>query len=169
MAASVRCTARECAVAEDTTNLTGTPSLNRWCAFFKLKDMLQEYDFIPDEMRAYLRNNGRHFNRKSCEWAVRQMRGADGRRIEALDKDAVETMLKNNGVELERNKGYDHVYVANMCRADFYGTAIDDERHFALYVKCVIDDPDAVGGMVFNRWLADCDSKGVAIDWEELL
>lgn len=164
----MKCTARECAV-EDTTNLIGTSSFFWWRAFKLNKIMLQEYDFIPDEMRAYLRNNGRHFNRKACEWAVSQMRGADGRRIEPLDKDAVEAMLKNNGIELERSKGYDHVYVANMCQADFYGTAIDDERHFALYVKCVIDDADAVGGMVFNRWLADMDSKGVSIDWEELL
>ena len=36
--------------------------------------MLQEYDIIPKEMRAYLRNNGRHFNKKACEWAVKNMR-----------------------------------------------------------------------------------------------
>ena len=30
-------------------------------------------------------------------------------------------------------------------------------------------DAGAVGGMIFNRWLADCDTKGIAIEWEDLL
>ena len=136
--------------------------------------MLQEYDIIPREMRAYLRNNGRHFNKKACELAVRNMRKYNDttrrmERIEPLDKTAVDELLKNNGITLDDARGYDYVYVANMCKADFYGTAIEDERHMALYIKCVIDDADAVGGMLFNRWLADCDTKGISIDWEELL
>ena len=136
--------------------------------------MLQEYDIIPREMRAYLRNNGRHFNKKACELAVKNMRKYNDttrrfERIEPLDKNAVDELLKNNGITLDDARGYDYVYVANMCKADFYGTAIEDERHMALYIKCVIDDADAVGGMIFNRWLADCDTKGISIDWEELL
>ena len=136
--------------------------------------MLQDYDIIPKEMRAYLRNNGRHFNKKACEWAVKNMRKYNEttrrlERIEPMDKTAVDELLKNNGITLDDARGYDYVYVANMCKADFYGTAIEDERHMALYIKCVIDDADAVSGMVFNRWLADCDTKGIAIDWEELL
>ena len=136
--------------------------------------MLQEYDIIPREMRAYLRNNGRHFNKKACELAVKNMRKYNDNtrrfeRIEPLDKNAVDELLKNNGITLEDARGYDYVYVANMCKADFYGTAIEDERHMALYIKCVIDDADAVGGMIFNRWLADCDTKGISIDWEDLL
>lgn len=136
--------------------------------------MLQEYDVIPREMRAYLRNNGRHFNKKACEWAVNNMRKYNDttrrlERIEPLDKNAVDELLKDNGITIDDARGYDYVYVANMCKADFYGTAIEDERHMALYIKCVIDDADAVGGMIFNRWLADLDTKGIAIDWEELI
>ena len=136
--------------------------------------MLQEYDIIPREMRAYLRNNGRHFNKKACELAVRNMRKYNEttrrmERIEPLDKNAVDELLKNNGITIDYARGYDYVYVANMCNADFYGTAIEDERHMALYIKCVIDDADAVGGMIFNRWLADCDTNGISIDWEDLL
>lgn len=136
--------------------------------------MLQEYDIIPREMRAYLRNNGRHFNKKACEWAVRNMRKWNSNtnsseKIEMKSKDEIDELLKTHGITLSKNKGYDYVYVANMCKADFYGTAIEDERHMALYIKCVVDDADAVSGMIFNRWLADCDTKGIAIDWEELL
>ena len=136
--------------------------------------MLQEYDIIPKEMRAYLRNNGRHFNKKACEWALKNMRKYNENtrrleRIEPMDKTAVDELLKNNGIALDDAIGYDYVYVANMCKADFYGTAIEDERHIALYIKCVIDDADAVSGMIFNRWLADLDTKGIAVDWEELI
>lgn len=136
--------------------------------------MLQEYDIIPKEMMAYLRNNGRHFNKKACEWAVKNMRKYNEstrrlERIEPLDKTAVDELLKNNGITLDDARGYDYVYVANMCKADFYGTAIEDERHMALYIKCVIDDADAISGMIFNRWLADLDTKGIAVDWEELI
>lgn len=125
-------------------------------------------------MRVYLRNNGRHFNKKACEWAVSNMRKWNSNtnsseKIEMKSKDEIDELLKTHGITLNKNKGYDYVYVANMCKADFYGTAIEDERHMALYIKCVIDDADAVGGMIFNRWLADCDTKGITIDWEELI
>ena len=135
---------------------------------------LDIYDMKPEGMIAYLRYNGWHFNKKACEWAVKNMRKYNEttrrlERIEPLDKNAVDELLKNNGITLDDARGYDYVYVANMCKADFYGTAIEDERHMALYIKCVIDDADAVGGMIFNRWLADCDTKGISIDWEELL
>ena len=86
-----------------------------------------------------------------------------------MDKTTVDALLKNNGITLDDARGYDYSYVANMCKADFYGTAIEDDMHMALYIKCVIDDADAVGGMIFKRSLADLDTKGIAVDWEELL
>lgn len=51
----------------------------------------------------------------------------------------------------------------------FFLSPIRDDRHLALYVKCVVEDADAVSGMIFNRWLADMDSKGEPIEWEEML
>jgi hypothetical protein len=56
-----------------------------------------------------------------------------------------------------------------MCKADFLGSSIKDERHLALYIKDVIDDVDAEDGLVFNRWYADMSYTGIAIDWEEML
>ena len=64
---------------------------------------------------------------------------------------------------------YDHVYVANMCKADFLGSSVVDENHLAKYVKDVIDDDDAYDGIVFNRWYADMCRKGIAIDWENMI
>lgn len=56
-----------------------------------------------------------------------------------------------------------------MCKADFLGSSITDEKHMALYIKDVIDDEDAYDGIVFNRWYADMCYTGVAIDWEDML
>lgn len=135
---------------------------------------LQDYDMIPYDMRAYLRNNGRHFNKKACDYAVRNMMKYNAstrqlERIDAMTKEQVDELLMNNGVTLDNARGYDYVYVANMCKADFFMSSIADEAHLAMYVKDVIDDPDAPAGSVFNRWLADMDSKGEPIEWKEML
>jgi len=56
-----------------------------------------------------------------------------------------------------------------MCKADFFGSSIIDDKHLALYVKDVIDDVDAPDGLVFNRWYADMSYMGIAINWEDML
>ena len=136
--------------------------------------MLQDYDIIPKEMRAYLRNNGRHFNKKACEWAVNNMRKYNEttrrlERIEPLDKTAVDELLKNNGITLDDARGYDYVYVANMCKADFWGSSIKDEESMARYVKDTVDDVDQKDGFIFNRFYADCCHGGLPIPWDDVL
>ena len=86
---------------------------------------LDLYDMKPEGMIAYLRYNGWHFNKKSCEWAVKQMWKYNSvtkrdERIEYIDKEKVEEMLSKHNVTLDNNAGYDHVYVANMARAVYY-------------------------------------------------
>jgi hypothetical protein len=71
--------------------------------------------------------------------------------------------MKLHGVSLENNSGYDHVYIANMCRADFYGSSVIDDRHLAMFVKDYVDDADAYNGMPFTRFYADCVGSGTPI------
>lgn len=78
-------------------------------------------------------------------------------------------MLSRFGIKLEHDQLYDSVYVANMCKADFFGHSIEDEIHLIRYVKDVIDDDDAYDGIVFNRWYADMCYQGIAVDWSEML
>lgn len=47
--------------------------------------------------------------------------------------------------------------------------AIADKAGVARYIKDVLDDEDGYDGIAFNRWLADCARKGVAIPWEDVL
>lgn len=130
------------------------------------------YDEYPEAMLIYMRNYGPHFNRKLFEFAVSKMMRVDkneAKKLAAISKQDVDNILKAHGVELKNNQLYDAAYVANMCKADFVGSSITDERHLALYVKDVIDDIDAVDGLVFNRWYADMSYIGIAIDWEEMI
>lgn len=132
-------------------------------------DMTQ-FDKKPEGMINYLRYNGPHFNEKLCDFAVSKMaKKSNGREvpITPFTKKEVDTMLGNYGITLENNNLRDYVYVANMCKADFLGSSIEDNLHVARYIKDVIDDDDAYDGIVFNRWLADMARKGEPIDWDD--
>lgn len=130
------------------------------------------YDEIPEGMKTYINNYGCHFNKKlSDEAAHRMYKMVNGKKeyIQPYTKEQVETLMKNYGVQLERNKLWDFVYVANMCKADFLGSSIPNEQLLAKYVKDVIDDPDAEEGFIFNRFYADTVFMNNPIDWEEML
>ena len=90
-------------------------------------------------------------------------------KIEPFTKDQVDSMLAKYGVTLENNVDYDYVYVANMGKADLLKSSITDEQHLALYVKDVVDDIDAGDGEIMREWDAKMTSRGIAVDWEEIL
>ena len=131
-----------------------------------------QYDVYPEAMLIYMRNYGPHFNKKLCDFAVSKMkRNVNGKmqKIQPVSKEELKNLMSMNGFVLENDQLYDSVYVANMCKADFLNSSVIDEIHMLKYVKDVIDDPDAVDGLVFNRWYADMCYMGIAIDWEEML
>lgn len=135
---------------------------------------LDIYEPLPRAMRRYLSHNGWHFNSLALSFAVKSMRRkntATGKmeRIEMLDKDDVDTLLTAQGVKLENAVGLDYVYVANMAKADYWKSSIEDEKHMALFVKDTIDDTDAADGQIMRRWYADMVAQGQPIEWEELL
>lgn len=135
---------------------------------------LDMYDDIPEEMRRYLKQNGWHFNRKACEFAVSLMRKKNPttgklERVEMMPKEQVDSLLAKFGITLENNVDYDYVYVANMVKADMYKSSIADEQHLAMYVKDVIDDADAGDGEVMREWDAKMTSRGIAVEWDEIL
>lgn len=125
-------------------------------------------------MEAYLSNFGWHFNKKMCDFAVSLMKKinpATGKkeRIEPISKEKVEELLTKYGVKLDNNSLYDFVYVANMGKADFFKSSIPDEQHLAVYVKDVIDDPDAPDGTTMRRWYATMIASGEPIEWDEMI
>lgn len=130
---------------------------------------LTQYDEMPEALVNYMRHYGPHFNRKLCEFAVGMMTKDDGQKITPYNKEQVKTILTRYGIVLKNDQLHDSTYVANMCKADFLGSSIQDESHLALYIKDVVDDPDGYDGLVFNRWYADMCYSGIAIEWEEML
>ena len=125
-------------------------------------------------MREYLSTYGWHFSKKMCEWAVSRMYkdGEENKPEQAIPnytRERVDLLLKRFNLKLEKNKGYDDVYVANMCKFDFLGSSIDNEMKLAQFIKDYIDDADAYEGMPFTRFYADCIGSGTPIMWEDML
>ena len=134
---------------------------------------LDSRDKYPSGMEEYLAFNGWHFNKKLCEWAVSKMYKVNVVRkkeyITPYTKESVMDLLKANGVKLENDFGYDAVYVANMAKADYYGSSISDDAHLAKFIKDYLDDPDGYEGIAFTRFYADCIGSGTPIMWEDML
>ena len=135
---------------------------------------LDSYDIYPSGMREYLSTYGWHFSKKMCEWAISRMYkdGEDNKPEQAIPnytRERVDLLLKRFNLKLEKNKGYDDVYVANMCKFDFLGSSIDNEMKLAQFIKDYIDDADAYEGMPFTRFYADCIGSGTPIMWEDML
>lgn len=148
----------------------------RVTAYFNINAMYQtntgSYDEIPDGMKRYINNYGCHFNKKLCKEAVDRMYyEVNGKKeyITPYTKDEVDAMLDAYNIKLKRNKLYDAVYVANMCKADFLGKSVPTEEFLAKYIKDVIDDADATEGYVFNRFYADCMFMNNPIEWDEMI
>lgn len=133
-----------------------------------MKVALDMYDDMPKYMRKYLQNYGWHFNKALCQYATSLMKKG-GKKLEPLSKEYVDRTLENNNIKLTKNVGYDYIFVANMCKADYYGSSISDEHHFALYIKDTIEDEDAADGTTMRRWYATMVANGQMVDWEEFI
>lgn len=133
---------------------------------------LDARDEFPSGMEDYLAQNGWHFNKKMCEWACSNMYKIDktGSKsyITPYTKDQVDEILRKYGVQVTK-VGYDYVFAANMCKADYVGSSISDDMHLALFIKDYVDDKDGYDGLPFTRFYADCIGSGQPIEWEDML
>ena len=133
---------------------------------------LSQYDIKPKYMLNYIRYHGYHFNKQLCDFASSKLYKYELTKkvkVTPYTKEEVDNLLKRYNVKLNNNKGYDHVYVANMCKADYYGSSITDDKHVALYIKDTIDDEDAADGTTMRRWYATMVANGVMVDWDDSL
>ena len=133
-----------------------------------MRAALDSYDDLPKAMRKYLMHNGWHFNKSLCEFATSLMK-KHGKKLDPISKENVDKLLDQYKVQLDNNVGYDYVFVANMCKADYYGSSITDDKHVALYIKDTIDDEDAADGTTMRRWYATMVANGIMVDWDDSL
>ena len=89
------------------------------------KQALDMYDieFMPQDMKVYLRNHGFSFSKKACEYATSLMKKENpttkkAEKIEVWNKEQVEAFLKKYNITLENNVGYNHVYVVGKETVD---------------------------------------------------
>lgn len=133
-----------------------------------MRTALDVYDTMPKYMRNYLQHYGWHFNKSLCQYAVSLMT-KNGKKLEPLTKEFVDKLLEQHNIKLTKNIGYDYLFVANMCKADYYGSSITDDKHVALYIKDTIEDEDAGDGTTMRRWYATMIANGVMVDWEDFI
>lgn len=128
----------------------------------------------PEAMKSYLAHYGWHFNKKMCDYAVSMMRKKEkitGKvvKVEPMTKEALDELLKKQGVTLENNVMYDAAYVANMCKADYLKSSVSDDAHLAFFVKDTVDDVDASDGEIMRCWWAKMVGRGIGVEWEDML
>lgn len=129
---------------------------------------------IPSDMEQYMSFYGMHFNKKLCDFAVGQMEKEDKatgvmKKITPMKLEELKAILEKYKIEVDSNDWYDALYLANMVRADYWGSSIEDEEHLAKYVSDVLCDPDGYEGIVFSRFLADCGAKGCIVFWDMMI
>lgn len=129
---------------------------------------LTQYDIKPQGMINYLRYNGPHFSKRLADWAISKMK-KNGKALQPSSKQEIDRAMQSLNLSIENNILYDYVYVYNMAKADFFGSSLENDKQLAKYVKDYIDDEDGYDGIAFNRFLADCARKGLAIDWESMI
>ena len=130
---------------------------------------LDDREEFPTGLEKYLSMYGWHFSKKLCNFAVSNMRKDSGEKITPITKEALDLLLAKNGIELDNKFGYDYVFVANMCKADYLGSSVPDEAHLAKFVKDFVDDYDGYNELHFTRFYADLIGKGIPIIWEDML
>lgn len=126
---------------------------------------------FPSGMKEYLEIYGWHFSRKMAEWAASNMyKEVNGKKdsITPYTQEQYNLLKKKFNIDIN-GKGYDELYLANMCKADRLGGSVKNENDLILYVKETIDDPDGYEGLPFTRFYADCIGSGTPIPWEEML
>jgi hypothetical protein len=140
----------------------------------KEKMNLDFWEDMPSDMKKYLKNYGYHFNAKAYKYAVSKMykksKNSDKReKIEPVDKEKVQELLKKHNIVLENDEMYDSTYLYSMAMADFYGKSLPNDLYVAMWIKDKIDDTDQPDGYIFNEWYAKMCFAGIPIDWEELI
>ena len=123
----------------------------------------------PSAKEMYIAEMGWHFNERACQYAVQYLKDRNNKPINPYSKEEVDELLKKQNVTLEKNKGWDYVYVANMAKSDMDGSPLADDKSIANYIKIVIDDADAADGEIMGCWYVKMIFRHIPVDWAMFL
>lgn len=131
------------------------------------------YENLPSGMKKYLSQYGWNFSKKMCEYAISHMKkeGADGKKstITPYSNEEVHQFLKQYGIELKNDVGYNACYVANMLKAGFLGKSLPNEQYLFTHLKCYLDDVDGSPTRAMNEYYANTIALGIPIIWEDMI
>lgn len=123
----------------------------------------------PSAKEMYIAEIGWHFNERACQYAVQYLKDRNNKPIKPYSKEEVDELLKKQNVTLEKNNGWDYVYVANMAKSDMDGSPLADDMSIANYIKIVIDDVDAADGEIMGCWYVKMIFRHIPVDWAMFL
>lgn len=134
---------------------------------------LDIYDDMPSSMKRYISNFGWHFNKKAYEYATKFMYKINNNikqkeYIIPYTKEQIDDLLNQYNITITNKILHDYVYIASMCKADYFGSSITNEEQLLLFVKDTIDDADVSDETTFRRWIATMIGNGNPIDWDEI-
>lgn len=129
---------------------------------------LDKNEKLPSGMQEYIDTYGWHFSKKMCEYACSNMYNDKGS-IKPYTKEEVDALLKKHNISLENKYNYDYVFVANMCKADYFGSSVPNDIYLAKFIKDYVDDEDGYPELPFTRFFSDCVGKGIQPDWEDCI
>ena len=117
----------------------------------------------------YIDKYGKHFNKKLCDHACKQMVNYNGT-SHTWTADQIQSLINVNKISIPSTSTiYDITYTANMAYADFYPTVLDTVDKCITYAKLVASDPDGYEGMEFMRWTSDAIGKSLTLNWEDFI
>lgn len=134
---------------------------------------LDIYDDMPVSMKRYISNFGWHFNKKAYEYATKFMYKINNNTkqkeyIVPYTKEQIDDLLNQYNININNKILHDYVYIASMCKADYFGSSITNEEQLLLFIKDTVDDADASDETTFRRWIATMIGNGTPIDWDEI-
>lgn len=129
--------------------------------------------YISESRAAYEDMYHGLFSRKLAEWAVGRMEFKDTvtktmKPIVAAPIDEVQSVLKDNGVDLPEEFIYTAYYLYNMAAAD-YPKTLQTDKQKATFVEETICDPDGMPENVLSCFEAKMCNAEVPIYWERFL
>lgn len=142
-------------------------SVTEWGGFGRpVLDLRDMEDYIQTPAKEmYLAENGWHFNKAACEYAIQYLKDNNNKPVKVVSKEDIDAIMKKHNVVLEKNKGWDYVYAYHMAVSDMSGSPLADEKSIVAYVKILIDDPDAGDGEVMACWYAKMLRRRNPVDW----
>ena len=130
-----------------------------------------DYGPHPYGMDMYLDNYGYHFSKKAADNAVEKMTNAEANpdKHKHYTEEQVRNLMKQYGIVIKNDKGYDMYYAFNMFYSDYYPEGMKTEQDIAKNVKLYLDDPDGYDERAFSEYYAKCMRTCTPLLWEKMM